>query len=402
MQYKIICRTDKLNKNGEAPLYLQFYHDGRRKKIALGIAVNPQFWDSSSQQISPEHPNQPSLQHQLNEILIGYDRKIRRLEALEIPITMNALVESHQRSPSFKVGAYILTIIERLEQEYRLGSASKYHITYSLLKQAGKIDCRFDDIDFRFLSEFETFLIQRGNKPNSIATKFSVLKAIYNKAIADKIFVCKENPFVIYKSGKHWEQTRKRAIRKEDVMRLMQAPLPETRSPYTELSRDIFLFSYFSAGINFKDISTLRYSNIANGRIYYRRHKTGKEMNCRLTPTTEAIIDKYKRAGNTEDDYIFPILDGDIHKSEQQIYNRLHKVLAHINRELKGWSKRLSISPPLTTYVARHTYATVLKREGVNVALISESLGHSNIQTTQIYLDSFENSQIDEAMKHLL
>jgi site-specific recombinase XerD len=76
--------------------------------------------------------------------------------------------------------------------------------------------------------------------------------------------------------------------------------------------------------------------------------------------------------------------------------------LAHINRELKGWSKRLGISPPLTTYVARHTYATVLKREGVNVALISESLGHSNIQTTQIYLDSFENSQIDEAMKHLL
>ena len=125
-------------------------------------------------------------------------------------------------------------------------------------------------------------------------------------------------------------------------------------------------------------------------------------MNCRLTPITEAIIAKYKQEKSEEDDYIFPILDRNNHKSEQQIHNRLHKVLGHINRELKGWSKRLSISPPLTTYVARHTYATVLKREGVNVALISESLGHSNIQTTQIYLDSFENSQIDEAMKHLL
>ncbi len=402
MHYKIICRTDKLNRAGEVPLYLQFYHDGHRKKVALGIAVKPQFWDNSSQQITPNHPNQAALQHQLNEILISYDRKIRRLEALEIPLTLDALVESRKCNPSFRIGAYTLTIIERLRHEHRLGSASKYHITYSLLKQAGKIDCRFEDIDFHFLSEFETFLIRRGNKPNSIATKFSVLKAIYNKAIADKVFVCKENPFGVYKLGKHWEQTRKRAIRKEDVIRLMQESLPDTRSPYTELSRDIFLFSYLSAGINFKDISTLRYSNIANGRIYYRRHKTGKEMNCRLTPITEAIIAKYKREKSEEDDYIFPILDRNNHKSEQQIHNRLHKVLGHINRELKGWSKRLSISPPLTTYVARHTYATILKREGVNVALISESLGHSNIQTTQIYLDSFENSQIDEAMKHLL
>ena len=171
---------------------------------------------------------------------------------------------------------------------------------------------------------------------------------------------------------------------------------------YTELSRDIFLFSYFSAGINFKDIATLRYSDLIDGRIYYRRHKTGKEMNCRLMPQAQEIIDKYSRDDATEDDYIFPILDCKKHKSEQQIFNRLHKVLVRINRELKEWSKRLGLRTSLTTYVARHTYATVLKRSGVNIAIISESLGHSDLSTTQIYLDSFENSQIDEAMKNLL
>ena len=89
-------------------------------------------------------------------------------------------------------------------------------------------------------------------------------------------------------------------------------------------------------------------------------------------------------------------------RTEQQIHNRVHKVLVHINRELKEWSKRLGLATNLTTYVARHTYATVLKRSGVSVALISESLGHSDLSTTQIYLDSFENSQIDAAMAHLL
>ena len=125
-------------------------------------------------------------------------------------------------------------------------------------------------------------------------------------------------------------------------------------------------------------------------------------MTCRLHPQAKAIIARYAHSEAMQEDYIFPILDCHIHRTEQQIHNRVHKVLIHINRELKEWSKRLGLVTNLTTYVARHTYATVLKRSGVSVALISESLGHSDLSTTQIYLDSFENSQIDAAMQHLL
>ena len=182
----------------------------------------------------------------------------------------------------------------------------------------------------------------------------------------------------------------------------MQAEPPVTRSPYSEFARDIFLFSYFSAGINFKDIATLRYNDMEEDRIFYRRHKTGKAMTCRLHPQAKEIIAKYTRSEVIQEDYIFPILDRQIHRTEQQIHNRVHKVLVHINRELKEWSKQLGLAMNLTTYVARHTFATVLKRSGVSVALISESLGHSDLSTTQIYLDSFENSQIDAAMQNLL
>ena len=125
-------------------------------------------------------------------------------------------------------------------------------------------------------------------------------------------------------------------------------------------------------------------------------------MTCRLHPLAHRIISKYIRKDSTQEDYIFPILNRHVHRTEQQIHNRVHKVLVNVNRELKAWSKRLGLATTLTTYVARHTYATVLKRSGVSVELISESLGHSDLSTTQIYLDSFENSQIDEAMQHLL
>ncbi len=91
-----------------------------------------------------------------------------------------------------------------------------------------------------------------------------------------------------------------------------------------------------------------------------------------------------------------------MHITDKQIFHRIVKVLRKVNSALKEIGADIGLKFPLTTYVARHSYATVLKRSGVNIAIISESLGHSDLSTTQIYLDSFENSQIDEAMKNLL
>ena len=402
MRYKIICRTDATNKNGEAPLYFLFIHKNRKKKVATGVVINPQFWSDATQQILPDCHNRDELQHRLNEQVKAYDKKMRRLEALDEDVTFENLFDTKPVVAKYSVSHFFDRQILKARQLGRISTAVKYSATHRSLQKFHPTALLFGEINVSFLFEFEQFLYNLGNKPNSIATKFSVLKAVYNKALADKVFICKENPFATYKVGSHWTKTRKRAIRKEDVHKLMQAPLPNPRSAYTELSRDIFLFSYFSAGINFKDIATLRYSDLIDGRIYYRRHKTGKEMNCRLMPQAQEIVEKYSRAEATEEDYIFPILDIGTHKTEQQIFNRLHKVLVQVNRELKEWSKRLGLKTKLTTYVARHTYATVLKRSGVNIAIISESLGHSDLSTTQIYLDSFENSQIDEAMKNLL
>lgn len=352
--------------------------------------------------LTADCPERAALQSRIDSTLAGYCKQMKRLEALDIPVTFDTLFERTAQYTSQLVYSYFERQIAAMKETGRINTAIKYTATCTSLGKFHSAKLRFEDITSRFLAEFETFLRGEGNQPNSIATKLSVLKAVYNKAIADKIFLCRENPFALYKVGKHWTQTRKRSIHKEDIQRLIQSESPVTRSPYTEFARDIFLFSYFSAGINFKDIATLRYTDMEEDRIFYHRHKTGKAMTCRLHPQAKEIIAKYARSGAMREDYIFPILDRHIHCTEQQIHNRVHKVLIHINRALKSWSRLLGLTTPLTTYVARHTYATVLKRSGVSVALISESLGHSDLSTTQIYLDSFENAQIDAAMKNLL
>ena len=381
---------------------LRFIHERTSKQLSLGLSVEPRYWDKKAEMLTSDCPERAVLQSQIDGILAGYRKKIQRLEALDIDINFANLFDPTEKYTPQQVNSYFEQRIADMERAGKINTAIKYKATRTSLGKFHSSKLRFEDITPKLLEDFEIFLQKEGNQPNSIATKFSVLKAVYNKAIADKIFLCKENPFVVYKVGKHWTQTRKRAVHKEDIQRLIQAELPKTRSPYTEFARDIFLFSYFSAGINFKDISTLRYGDMEDDRIFYYRHKTGKAMTCRLHPKAIEIITKYVRTEAMTEDYIFPILDRHVHITEQQIHNRVHKVLIHINRELKEWSNRLGLVTKLTTYTARHTYATVLKRSGVNIAIISESLGHSDLSTTQIYLDSFENSQIDEAMRNLL
>lgn len=397
MNIKIVCRKDAVNRNGRIPLALRFTHRRQTKTVALGMTVDPSEWDEELQRMTCGCPDCRALQLRLDQTLNEYHKKIRRLEALEVDVNFDTLFEPSQVRIDCTVGRYFCRMIERMESVDKYGTASKYRVTYSLWKQFHPQDMRFEEITLSLLRDFELFLRRRGNKDNSIATKFSVLRAVYNRASEECVFSSDENPFLRFKLGRLWTSTRKRAISKTDIHRLMALDL----SDRAEFARDIFLFSYFMAGINFCDIASLRRSNIRDGRLVYARHKTRKEMNCRINTEAQTIIDKYTNI-QTIDNYLFPILNPTVHKTERQRKERIKKVLKSVNGELRKIGNELGLVFPLTTYVARHSYASVLKHAGVDVSLISESLGHADLTTTQIYLDSFGNDRIDEAMTLLV
>ena len=403
MNIKIVQRKDRIYADGRCPLFFRFTQKRQCKYISTGIALTQEFWNDAEQRITASCPDSESLNWQLKEKLAEYQKQIEKLTVLEIEVSFDTLFGQKSRYINCTVSEYFQQQIDYLKNIGKVGSAVKYTSCKHLLEQCGLGRKRFEQIDLQYLQDFEAFLIRKGNTSNSIATKFSVLRAVYNKAVKHKVFAETENPFKQYNVGRFWKPTRKRAITKEDVQRIQSLELPASTEVYsTAFAKDIFLFSYCVAGINFKDIATLRYGDIQNGRIYYQRHKTGKELNSPILPQTREIMERYSKPDASSDDYIFPILDRHIHKSEQQICNRVHKVIGHVNANLKRIAEMAGLKVNLTTYVARHTFATVLKRSGVNIAIISESLGHSDLETTQIYLDSFENSQIDEAMKNLL
>lgn len=165
-----------------------------------------------------------------------------------------------------------------------------------------------------------------------------------------------------------------------------------------QLSRDIFIFSYLCGGINMTDICDLKDSDIINNKLVYTRNKTNTIITIPLCEQAIDIINNYKNYS----DYLFPFLGNKPNRTKKQIYERKRKVIGIVNKDLKEIANILDIKENLTTYVARHSYATILKNSGVNISLISETLGHTDLKTTQIYLDSFSNEQIDRALKNLM
>lgn len=403
MKIKVILRTGKIYKNGQSPLMLRFTHDRNTKLVALGLSVEPHYWNKDAEMLTSDCPERAILQSKIDSALAVYRKKINRLEALDVPVNFDTLFEPTTRKAGITIEDGFNAEIERLESLGKINSATKHKYALQVLDGYKSVKTALEAIDLDYLKGLELYLRQRGNKDNSIATRFAIFKAIYNKAVKEGKVTVKQNPFTLFQVGSLWAKTRKRAIDKDDIQRLIDLEIADGHTTeYRRLARDLFLFSYFTAGMNFGDIARLRYKDIVKGRVNYSRHKTQKLLSFQLVPNALQIIEKYSRANHAQEDYIFPILDRSEHKTAQQIFNRLHKVLRKVNRELKTLGEQIGLKMPLTTYVARHTYATVLKRSGVSVALISESLGHSDLSTPQIYLDSFENSQIDAAMQNLL
>lgn len=399
----VVCYKSKTLANGECPLMLCICKEGKRKYQSLGISIRPQQWDFKKNRPKANCPNKEYIESIITSKIARLQETILILKAENRSFTSATLL--HAQDDKFKevsVDDFFIQTIQQLEAEGRTGNRHFYHRAHNSVRNfcKGNLNIPFSCIDIDWLRRYERWLRGKGNKDTTISIVFRTLRSLYNKAIDCHCARKSDYPFDDFKINKFDTSTPKRAITKTDIINIYNATVPEScRSPYFEMSKDIFMFSYLCGGINFVDIANLKEENIADGRLTYIRQKTGRRIRLGLPQPAQTIIEKYKeqRSG-----YLFPIFDREIHVTPNQKQYRIHKVLAKINEHLRFIGQQLNLPIDLTTYVARHSFATVLKKSGVDIAMISEMLGHADLSTTQIYLDSFDDEQVDEAMKNLL
>ena len=398
----VVCYKWKTLANGEYPLMLRICKDGKKKYQSLGISVLPRYWDFTRNKPKPNCPNKEYIQKIILDKQTELQQRMLEFNSEQKEYTTTTLLNDENKRFELKtVCQFYQELIEQCKNNNKCGNRLIYKGSYNSLKVFTKnqLDIPFSAIDISWLNKYEKWLRSKGNKETTMSLMFRTLRSAYNKAIKAKCARKSDYPFDEYKINKFDTKTQKRAIAKTEVLKFTKEVDNIGKRQYVHLSKDIFIFSYLCGGINFTDIANLTKVNITNGRIHYIRQKTGKLIKLGISEEAMQIIKKYESESKG---YLFPILNANIHKTPLQKQNRIHKMLGKINKNLKLIAAQLNVDANMTTYVARHSFASVLKKSGVSIALISEALGHSDLSTTQVYLDSFDNEQIDAAMQNLL
>ena len=301
--------------------------------------------------------------------------------------------------------AAIVKKADKLRRDGKISTAEIYQNTINTLKDFTKKErLSFNKITPTFLKDFEKYLYTRTvggkgkvkkNKPVIIRNISKTTVSMYLRSLRS-VFNDSAPEGTPYPFGKgkyiipSWNHN-KRAITQAEVAKIAGYDVTHVRLEQQK-SRDYWLFSYLANGINFKDIANLKFSNIKGDTIVFERAKTAKsgqttEITVIITHQIGRILDRWKNQPGTPDQYIFPILTPGMTPEEQ--HRTVKQCVKNTNKYMKRICKELTI-PEATTYVARHSFATVLKRSGASVEYISESLGHKNIATTQNYLADFE------------
>lgn len=282
--------------------------------------------------------------------------------------------------------SFMESVIVRLRQLNRVGTAKNYSAALRSFKRfRGGRDLDIGSIDHTLIEDYQASLTSDGLAPNSVSFYMRILRAVYHRAV-EQGAATDRRPFRSVFTG--MEKTLKRAVSIEDLRRMLHLDL--TCEPSLEFARDIFLFLFLCRGMSFIDAAFLKKTDIRNGVLTYRRHKTGQLLHIKVITPIEKLLERYS---DKDSPYLLPIVTRPGVDERKQYETALRRT----NNSLKLIAGMVNLPVPLTTYVSRHAWATIAKSKNVPVNVISDALGHDSIATTQIYLASIDTSVIDRA-----
>lgn len=375
-------------------LFIQLIHDRKVKLITTAIHLFREEWDDTKESIVFDVSNIErlvylhSLQKELDAKIEKLNNIIRQLENTGKYTLSDILTLFNDKSRKLSFDFFMHERIRQLEKSGQKRTANTYKTTLRVfLNFWKKNSVNFTDINEDSLYDFEQHLLARGLVKNTTSFYMRILRAVYSAAISANL-IQEKNPFKRVYTGV--AKTEKRAVHVDVVKKLKSL---ENLTESLDLSRDLFLFSFYTRGMSFVDIFYLKKENIINDVLVYKRMKTGQILHVKMENCMYEILRKYTLATNNSD-YLFPLYNKN---SGQTIYLQYTSALRLHNKRLRKLSQSLKLEKVLTSYVARHTWASVAKEKGIAISIISECMGHTSETTTQIYLASFDKKVIDKA-----
>lgn len=291
------------------------------------------------------------------------------------------------------LSTFMQEIIEQLQAEGRAGTAHVYRSTlHRIVEFTGEPSIAPDEITPLWLKAFQNHLLARGLQWNSISTYMRMLRAIYFRAVDCGLAQYRVRLFKGVYTGTR--TTVKRAV-DTSILQKLSDPLPEGSRELNQ-TRMLFLLLFMLRGIPFVDIVFLRKCDYNNGVISYRRRKTGTPIDVTVEPAAEKLISQLQ-TDNPDSEYLFSF----IHPHKGNVYRQYQNALRTFNRNLKRIAQLLNCEK-LSSYTARHSWATIAHYRNYQLGLISNAMGHSSERVTETYLKPYEKNEIDEMNKGVI
>ncbi|KAA2219005.1 site-specific integrase [Maribacter flavus] len=398
---KTILRKKKLS-NGKYPICLRVTKDRKSKYFKTLFDATEAEWDSNAGKFNKRNEN--FIQN--NRLLHKFqDRALKVVGELQIEKEDFGLEEFEKRyrietNPiKTNVFAFWEEIICEMIEAGRTGNARANRDTYNSLKMFNRsTNLTFKQITPTYLNKYEVFLRSRGGTDGGIGVRMRAIRALYNFGISRNIVKSDFYPFKAYKLSRLKGKGAKRALNFDEVQRIVKMDI--SNYPTLRNTRNYFLFSFYTRGMNFTDMMKLEWNDIKGDRIFYTRSKTKGNFILKVLPPVQEILNYYKE-NSIGTKYVFPLLLNE-NMTPIQIENRKSKTLKKFNKDLKEIARLCKIDKNISSYVARHSFANCLKQKGVATDVISESMGHQNLAITQAYLKELDSSVLDEASELLL
>lgn len=376
--------------------YLVAYRQEERR-LPTGFRLFPEEWDEVSETVvyPPEWNERTedlmTIQEQIRWDLQRLRHIIAGMAYDIISYTVDDVVERYRlqtAQASLKRLAY--EAIRQMEGNAKMKTAENYQTALaSFLRFRNGRDLPIDALNADILERYQSHLLAKGIVKNTLSLYMRILRALWYRA-SDKGLVWQKNPFQHVYTGV--DRTVKRAVPIEAIRTLRRLNL--RGRPSLALARDMFLFSFYTRGMSFVDMSYLRKSDLCGGILTYRRHKTGQLLSIRWEPCMQEIADRYR---NDRSPYLLPIIQRPGNEWHQY-RNAQHLINVH----LRTISVMADLPQRLTMYVARHSWASIAYSQQVSVSVISEAMGHGSEKMTRIYLQSLNSSLIDDANAMIL
>ncbi|MEP6261505.1 site-specific integrase [Salinimicrobium sp. TIG7-5_MAKvit] len=397
---KIVLRK-KPNKEGLCPLAIRITKNRRSNYHYIGHYIDLKDWDEKNIRVRKSHLNADSLNGLLTTKLSEANKMLIDLQSGKKDISANQIKQklyaSSESITFFEVAKDFLDELEANKKLSRL-STDKARVNHVLNFSKSK-QLTFQEIDEQFLRKFKIYLRKKHSlSERSIVNNLIVIRTIYNRAIKLDIVDRKLYPFGSDKIRIKFPETEKIGLTKNEVIKLESV---ENLNENETHARNVWLFSFYFAGIRVADVLKIRWSDIYDERLHYRMNKNLKLLSLKIPGKIFPILEYYQDNKQNDDDFIFPEMKKANLKDAKDVYAKTKTANKKFNKYLISVAEQAEISKKVTMHIARHTFGNI-SEDKIPINMLQKLYRHSSITTTINYQSNFMHKDTDEALDSVI